>query len=79
LALREVPDDRPPASTITLDEYRALQNSGRPVVLVDSRTDRTYDPANTIPGAVRIHPERAVADAVRQDLPAAATLVVFCA
>jgi len=47
--------------------------------LVDSRTDRTYDPANTIPGAVRIHPERAVADAVRHDLPAAATLVVFCA
>jgi sodium/hydrogen antiporter len=79
LALREIPDDRPGASTITLDEYLALKGSGRPVVLIDSRTDRTYDPANTIPDAVRVHPERAVADAVRHDLPAAATLVVFCA
>jgi NhaP-type Na+/H+ or K+/H+ antiporter len=79
LALREVPDDRPRASTITLDEYRALKDSGRAVVLVDSRTDRTYDPSNPDPDSVRVHPERAVADALRHDLPAAATLVVFCA
>ena len=79
LALREVPEDRARPSTITLDEYRALKDSGRAVVLVDSRTDRTYDPANPIPDAVRVHPDRAVADAVRLNLPAAATLVVFCA
>lgn len=79
LALREVPDDRPRASTITLDEYRALKSSERGVVLVDSRTDRTYDPSNPIPDSVRVHPDRAVADAIRHDLPAAATLVVFCA
>jgi len=79
LTLREVPDNRPRTNTITLDEYRALKASGRAVVLVDSRTDRTYDAAHTFPDSVRVHPERAVADAIRLDLPAAATLVVFCA
>jgi len=46
-------------------------------VLVDSRTDRTYD--IEVPGSVRVHPERAVADAIRHELPNAATLAVFCA
>lgn len=79
VAIREVPDARPRAGSITLDEYHALKDSGRPVVLIDSRTDRTYDAANPIPESIRVHPERAVADAIRQNLSPAATLVVFCA
>jgi NhaP-type Na+/H+ or K+/H+ antiporter len=64
-------------TTITLDEYQEMIASGAPVVLVDSRTDRTYD--QEFPGSVRIHPDRAIADAIRHELPTAATLVVFCA
>jgi NhaP-type Na+/H+ or K+/H+ antiporter len=71
------PATRNTRTTITVDEYLALKQSGAPVVLVDSRTDRTYDVA--VAGSVRVHPERAVADALRHQLPHAATLVVFCA
>ena len=79
LALREVREDVPSAKLITLDEYSALKASGRAVVLVDSRTDRTYDAASPIADAVRVHPDRAAAEAIRHELPAAATVVVFCA
>jgi NhaP-type Na+/H+ or K+/H+ antiporter len=78
-AVREVLDNRPRASTITIEEYLALKTSGAPVVLVDSRTDRTSHQTGEVPAAVRIHPDRAVADAHRQQLPTAATMVVFCA
>jgi NhaP-type Na+/H+ or K+/H+ antiporter len=78
LAVREVPDDRPRANTITLDEYQRLRDSGN-VVLVDSRSERTFAEGDPVPGAVRVHPDRAVADANRHALPPSATLVVFCA
>jgi NhaP-type Na+/H+ or K+/H+ antiporter len=78
LAVREVPDDRPRAHTITLEEYQQLEKSAS-VVLVDSRSERTFAETDPVPGSVRVHPERAVADAHRQKLPASATLVVFCA
>ena len=78
LAVREVLDDRPRAGTITLDEFEQLKQSAS-VVLVDSRSERTFAETDPVPESVRVHPERAVADAVRQELPTAATLVVFCA
>ena len=78
LAVREVPDDRPRANTITLDEFRQLKKSDS-VVLVDSRSERTFAEGDPVPDSVRVHPERAVADAARLELPTAATLVVFCA
>jgi NhaP-type Na+/H+ or K+/H+ antiporter len=78
LAIREVPDDRPKANTITLDEYQQLRGSAN-VVLVDSRSERTFAETDPVPGSVRVHPERAVADATRLALPPTATLVVFCA
>ena len=71
------PSDRSTRTTITVEEYLALKRSGAPVVLVDSRTDRTYD--REVPDSVRVHPDRPVADAIRHDLPSAATLAVFCA
>jgi NhaP-type Na+/H+ or K+/H+ antiporter len=78
-AVREVSDDRPRPKTITLDDFMAMKKSGAPVVLVDSRTDRAFHDGEPIPDAVRVHPDHAVADAVRHELPPAATLVVFCA
>jgi len=79
LAVREVLDDRPRAHTITIDGFVAMKKSGAPVVLVDSRTERAFDDGDPIPDSVRVHPDHAVADAVRHELPPAATLVVFCA
>lgn len=78
LAVREVADDRPRPSTMTLAEYQQLNSAGA-VVLVDSRSERTYAETEAVPGAVRVHPDRAVADATRHGLPHAATLAVFCA
>lgn len=78
LAVREVADDRPRANTITLAEYQQLKASGS-VVLVDGRSERAYDEGEAVPDSIRVHPDRAVADAVRHELPRAATLVVFCA
>ena len=79
LAVREVFDDRPRARTITIDDFVSIKNSGAPGVLVDSRTERAFHDGDAIPDSVRIHPDHAVADAVRHELPPAATLVVFCA
>lgn len=78
LAVREVPDDRPRLTTITLAEYQELKAAGS-ALLVDSRTDRTYAETGAVPESVRVHPDRATADAMRHELPRAATLAVFCA
>ena len=78
LAVREVPDDRPRLTTITLAEYQELKAAGS-ALLVDSRTDRTFAETGAVPDSVRVHPDRAAADAMRHELPRAATLAVFCA
>lgn len=78
IAVREVPDDRPRPHTITLPEYQQMRASGL-AVLVDSRSERTFADTEAVPGSVRVHPDRAIADATRQALPQGATLVVFCA
>ncbi|MEO7132983.1 MAG: cation:proton antiporter [Vicinamibacterales bacterium] len=75
--ISSAPAARNERTTITVDAYLELKQSGAPVVLVDSRTDRTYD--IEVANSVRVHPDRAVADAIRYELPHAATLVVFCA
>lgn len=75
--IADPPLDRNARTTITVEEYLELKRSGALVVLVDSRTDRTHE--SEVPGSVRVHPERAVADALRHGLPNAATLAVFCA
>ncbi len=56
-----------------------MKTSGAPVVLVDSRTEHAFQDGDRIPDSVRVHPDHAVADAVRHELPPAATLAVFCA
>ena len=65
---------------ITIDEMRALQTKGEAVVIVDARSNRTYDgdPLTAV-GAVRLRPDDPVRDATEKRLSQRATLVVYCA
>lgn len=65
---------------ITIEEMRALEARGEPVVVVDSRADRNYDPDTLVAaGAVRVSPNDPVRDATALRLSRHATLVVYCA
>jgi NhaP-type Na+/H+ or K+/H+ antiporter len=65
---------------IELSELRALQHGGVPVVVVDARTQRTFDESEFLAqGAVRLDPDRAVLEAETRKLPRDAVLAVFCA
>jgi sodium/hydrogen antiporter len=70
----------PVLERITIDEMRALQEKGEPIVIVDARSNRTYDndPLAAV-GAVRINPDDPVRDATEKRLSQRATLVVYCA
>jgi NhaP-type Na+/H+ and K+/H+ antiporter len=72
--------EEPAPIRITIDEMRPLQAKGEPVVIVDARSNRTYDsdPLKAV-GAVRINPEDPVRDATEKRLSQRATLVVYCA
>ena len=65
---------------ITIDEMRALQAKGEPVVIVDARSNRTYDgDPLAATGSVRVNPDDPVRDATEKRLSQRATLVVYCA
>jgi hypothetical protein len=72
--------EEPAPIRITIHEMRALQAKGEPIVIVDARSNRTYDsdPLEAV-GAVRINPEDPVRDATEKRLSQRATLVVYCA
>jgi NhaP-type Na+/H+ and K+/H+ antiporter len=65
---------------ITIDEMRALQSAGEPVIIVDARSNRTYDtdPLTAV-GSVRLQPDDPVRDATEQRLSKHANLVIYCA
>ncbi|MDQ6771129.1 MAG: cation:proton antiporter [Gemmatimonadota bacterium] len=65
---------------ITIDEMKGLQSAGEPVVIVDGRSNRTYDsdPLTAV-GSVRLQPDDPVRDATEQRLSKHANLVVYCA
>ncbi|HEU4747635.1 MAG TPA: cation:proton antiporter, partial [Gemmatimonadaceae bacterium] len=65
---------------IELDEVRELVTRGEPVVVIDSRTEKSYraEP-DTSSGAVRIPPDDAVRGATEKRLSHHSTLVVYCA
>src|SRR5207249_1824003 len=72
-------DDYDP-ERISLDDLIRLQEAGEPVVILDARSERTYDDSDLqARGAVRIHPDSAVRDAAMFNLPKNAWLVAFCA
>jgi NhaP-type Na+/H+ or K+/H+ antiporter len=62
---------------ITVDEYRQLKESGKNVIALDVRTERTFD--SQVENTVRIDPERAVAEANQKKLQRDAILAAFCA
>jgi NhaP-type Na+/H+ or K+/H+ antiporter len=65
---------------ITIDEMRALQAKGEPIVIVDARSIANYDADSVAAaGAVRLRPDDPVRDAMEQRLSQRATLVIYCA
>jgi sodium/hydrogen antiporter len=65
---------------ITIDEVRALQRRGEPVILVDARATRSYgEDTRQAVGAVRVAPDDPVRSAIEQRLSKHATLMVYCA
>lgn len=65
---------------IELAEVRALTVAGEPVVIVDSRAERSHraDPRRPV-GAIRLPPDDPIRSANEQRLSKRATLVVYCA
>jgi hypothetical protein len=77
---REPDPDAKVPEKITLDEYRKLRDAGKPVVLADVRTDRSYHLDNLkAQGAIRLPPDEAVGKARELDLDRRATIVLYCA
>ncbi|HYO48265.1 MAG TPA: cation:proton antiporter [Chloroflexia bacterium] len=65
---------------ITIEELRRLQERGERVLVLDVRTDRTYDEDNlNATGAIRLHPDDAVREAERLRLPRNVLMAAFCA
>ena len=72
--------EQPIPERITLEELHDLQQSGEPVLLLDVRTQRTYETDPFIArGAVRMPPDDAVRLATAMSIPWKATLVAYCA
>lgn len=65
---------------ITIDEMRELQAKDEDVIIVDARSDRSYEiDSHMAAGAIRLNPEDPVRDATQKRLSQRATLVVYCA
>jgi NhaP-type Na+/H+ and K+/H+ antiporter len=73
------PDAKIPEK-ITLEEFKQLRDSGRPYVLGDVRTERSYQLDNLkAQGAIRLPPDDAVRKARELGLEHHAPLVLYCA
>jgi sodium/hydrogen antiporter len=80
LVTREPDPDAKIPEKITLEEFRKLRDAGKPVVLADVRTERSYRADNLkAQGAVRIPPDDAVRQARELGLDHHATVVLYCA
>lgn len=82
--LRALPVMQSPESigsqSITLEEFKQLQQSGENVVLLDVRTERSREPSELqAKGSVRMPPENVVVQANKMKLPKDAWLVAYCA
>jgi sodium/hydrogen antiporter len=77
-------DDRgssaPSAESVTIAQLRRLWETGAPVVVLDVRTDRTYEPSSTQAyRALRLPPDHVAERASELNLPREAWLVAYCA
>jgi NhaP-type Na+/H+ or K+/H+ antiporter len=65
---------------ITLAEVAGLRARGEPLLLLDVRSDRSYESSDQqLHGALRLPPDRAPRAAAERGLPRDAWLVAFCA
>jgi NhaP-type Na+/H+ or K+/H+ antiporter len=70
----------PDRERISVEEFRRLEQSGAAVLLLDVRSDRSYDASDLqIRGAIRLQPDHAVRGATELNLPRHAWLALFCA
>ena len=75
-------DETDPAATesLTIEQLRHLWDIGAPQVILDVRTDRTYDPSPTrARGAIRMPPDHVAERAGELNLPREAWIVCYCA
>jgi cell volume regulation protein A len=64
---------------ITIEEFTRLRDEGRPVIVADVRTERSYrDDKLRAAGALRLPPDDAVRLARERRLDQYATLVLYC-
>jgi NhaP-type Na+/H+ or K+/H+ antiporter len=65
---------------ISVDEVKTLGAYPGQVVIVDARSERTYnDSDQSIPGAVRLPPDQSIRTAAQLGIPKEAVLAVLCA
>ncbi|HSF29877.1 MAG TPA: cation:proton antiporter [Candidatus Tectomicrobia bacterium] len=65
--------------SISIAQLRHLWDIGAPVVILDVRTDRAYDPSPTqVRGAIRLPPDHVGERARELELPRDAWLVAYC-
>lgn len=65
---------------ITLDEIARLRAAGEQVVILDARTEKSWNPSDVrAAGALRLHPDKVVESAARLALPRNAWLAAYCA
>lgn len=72
----------PGSERMSLEQVRELKQNGENVILIDARTERTYDTTDTtIKGAVRLNPNEPMLAQQARDagLPKDAWLAIFCA
>jgi hypothetical protein len=78
----DVPEGQPQTESeyISITEVTDLQSRSQPVLIIDARSERTYnDRTEEIPGAIRLHPDSAVQMARDRGIPKTAVLAVLCA
>jgi len=74
---REGVDVRPDA--ISIEELKALRASPSPVVIVDARSEKSFEASGeVIPQAVRVNPQQAARSAAELGLAKDAVIAVFC-
>jgi hypothetical protein len=65
---------------ITIEEMQAIERAGEPVIILDVRTQRTFESDPFIArGAIRTPPDDAVRLVTSHRIPWKATLVAYCA
>jgi hypothetical protein len=65
---------------ISLDGFETLLKKGAPVIILDVRTERTFElDQKQAQGAVRLNPMYAVKQATEKNLPMNSWLIAYCA